>query len=275
MTAPEACGKLQEVLAQAGQHARTRAITTVSEKAALDYVTNVDREMDAWLTTALREVAEAMVLSEERPFAGAGSSARQWLIDPVDGTHNLAAGIGFCGIGAALFENGAVVLAGVADIFADDVYVAERGAGAWLNGTRLQLPPAHSGLAAVSTGAIDAWSNIRAPMRVCGPSCGCATSARRVLHLCYVARGRIALAASHEARLWDVAPGRLIAEEAGARYAEFGRAALSELGLNRRRQKAFAGIRPNLRYGGGPVRRDMEDRNVSEDGEQQWKRSSP
>ena len=224
--------QLRTVLTDAGKLARARSVTQVSEKAALDYVTNVDHELDRWLTEALPSVVpDAAVHSEERPMTGAG--AKSWLIDPLDGTHNLKAGISFCAISAALFVEDEVVLAGVCEIGSGDIYLAERGAGSWLNDERLHASATHSGLIAVSSGAMD--SLIRHPqayarLRAVGKLRNLGAQA---LHLCYVARGRFALAVSQEARLWDDAAGRLIAEEAGSRYVAFGGARLTPEDIKR------------------------------------------
>ena len=231
---------LRATLIGAREIARTHKVTTVSEKGALDYVTNIDREIDAHLTKALPTVAAGGVFSEERSMSGLASTGARWLIDPLDGTHNLKAGIPFTCISAALFEGDAVTLAGVCDIATGETYIAERGRGAFLNGNPLRVPAMHSALIGLSTGAQDdlvrhpaAYARLRAwgKLRNLGA---------RALHLCYVARGLFALAASNEARLWDDAAGRLIAEEAGARYVDFGGARMTPEGIGEKAKSICA-----------------------------------
>jgi myo-inositol-1(or 4)-monophosphatase len=240
MTTSNAREHLRATLIGAREIARAGKVTQVSEKGALDYVTNIDREIDAHLTKSLPSVAAGAVFSEERPMEGFDGKQQSWLIDPLDGTHNLKVGLPFFGISAALFGGGSVSLAGVCDVASGEVYIAERGAGAWLNGERLRVPHSHAGLIGLSTGALDslvrnpdgyaclrAWGKIR-------------NMGAQTLHLCYVARGRFALTASYEARLWDDAAGRLIAEEAGARYVTYGRAQMTAEGATQKAKSVCA-----------------------------------
>jgi myo-inositol-1(or 4)-monophosphatase len=214
--------RLQSILGEAGRRACTRSITSVVEKASLDYVTNIDHELDEWLTEKLCAFApETVVYSEERRIESFDTSARCWLIDPLDGTHNLKAGLPFNAISAAYFEGGEVVLAGVCDIVADDIYVAERGGGSWRNDRRLRVPAGHSGLMALSSGTLDSFMGWPSGYRRLRKFAKLRNFGAQALHMCYVARGALALVASQEARLWDDAAGRLIAEEAGGKYTSF------------------------------------------------------
>ena len=145
-----------------------------------------------------------------------------WVIDPLDGTHNVLAGVPFAGISAALFDGADVTVAGVCDLAVADIYTAERGRGCWLNGKRLSLPAERPTLIGLSSGAMDALSlrpDCYARLRKSGKLRNFGAQA---IHHCYVARGRLALAVSEEARLWDDAAGRLLVEEAGGQYATLG-----------------------------------------------------
>lgn len=224
MPEPDILRRLRDVLRRAGELAGRSGVRDTMKKGALDYVTNVDRELDVLLTAGLAaDVTDAPVLSEERPIDGALGVGRFWVIDPLDGTHNFLAGIPFTAISAALFDGDDVVLAGVCDLATAEVYLAERGAGCWLNGKRLTLPGVPPALVGLSSGAMDALMqrpDCYARLRQTGKLRNFGAQA---LHHCYVARGRLALAISEEARLWDDAAGRLVVEEAGGRYATLGR----------------------------------------------------
>ena len=224
MPEPDVLRRLRGVLQDAAELASRSGVRDTMEKAALDYVTNVDRELDALLTARLAvDVADAPVLSEERPIDGAQGVGRFWVIDPLDGTHNFLAGVPFAAISAALFDGDDVTVAGVCDLATAEVYLAERGAGCWLDGKRLTLPAVPPALIGVSSGAMDALMrrpDCYARLRQTGKLRNFGAQA---LHHCYVARGRLALAVSEEAKLWDDAAGRLVVEEAGGNYASLGR----------------------------------------------------
>jgi len=195
-------------------------ISDVSTKSSLDYVTNVDIRLDEFLTKALAAITPGVqVFSEERPMERCAGPF--WIIDPVDGTHNMMVGIPFYAICVALFDAEGARLSAVLDIVPGRLYVAERGEGATLDGTPLRLEGKPSTLIAVSSGALDAMNaraDIYQPLRKMGKIRNLGSQS---LQLCYVADGRIGLAISEEARFWDDAAARLIAEEAGARYRSF------------------------------------------------------
>ncbi len=214
---------LEAVLGDAAELARSLAVSDISEKADLDYVTNIDTRLDSYLTAALGELTPGVpVVTEERLETQEGLSGRFWIVDPIDGTHNLVAGLPFVAISVALMAaDGRAELGAVADLHAGEVYAAERGAGAVVDGRALLPADEPSSLFGVSSGANDDLvahgQNYRA-LRGIGKWRNLGSQA---LHLCYVARGRFGLALSAEARLWDDAAGRLICEEATARYMSF------------------------------------------------------
>lgn len=205
--------------------ARVRGLrpAQIVEKAPVDYVSDVDHHLDELLTEGLRAVRDVAVFSEERPFPKEAFPDAFWIIDPLDGTHNFLAGVPHSAICAALFEGGDVTLSAVGDLGRGDVYSAARGRGARLNGGPVR--PSDAGtLIGVSTGAMDALAgrpDCYAALRSLGKFRNLGSQA---LHLCYVARGALAMAASAEARIWDDAAARLVAEEAGAHYRSFAKA---------------------------------------------------
>jgi len=211
---------LAEIMQRAGKLVRELEQSDISEKAVLDYVTNVDHRLDAFLTRELAALTpDIPVYSEERPIERAGGDF--WIIDPIDGTHNMIAGLPFFAVCAALFKDGAAYMAAVHDIASGSLYMAERDYGATLDGTPLKLPQQPSTLIAVSSGALDAMNarpEIYNPLRKLGKLRNLGSQA---LHIAFVADGRFGFTLSQEARFWDDAAARLIAEEAGARYRSF------------------------------------------------------
>nr|WP_321454981.1 inositol monophosphatase [uncultured Cohaesibacter sp.] len=216
--------ELTEKLALVMQEAKTLIEqlepTSIEVKSKLDYVTNVDRKLDEFLTSRLPQLTPGIsVLSEERPFELGKEDF--WIIDPIDGTHNMMTGVPFFAVCAALFDKDGAKLSAVLDVVPGDIYVAERGKGATVNGQPLKLERQASTLLAVSSGALDAMNGrpeIYQPFRKLGKLRNLGSQA---LQLVYVANGKFGCALSQEACFWDDAAARLIAQEAGALYHSF------------------------------------------------------
>ena len=196
--------------------------TRADRKAHQDYVTDVDMAVDRQLQSALAPlVPGAPVLSEERAVGSPGRCDRYWIVDPIDGTANLIAGLPFVGISVALIDGAGPCLAGVASLSEGRVCLALRGAGAFaaMPGgplVPLRVPTVPPELVVLSTGLMDAlmaeggarWAGLRAVGKI-------RNLGAQSLHLCAVAEGRLAAVASIEARVWDEAAGGLIVREAG------------------------------------------------------------
>lgn len=178
-----------------------------SERLILDYVTG--------------EYPDFGVLSEESaPVAGAAPYT--WVVDPIDGTRNFAEGIPhFCIVVA--IADGENVVAGVTyDPVRDELFSAQRGAGAYLNGQRMRASDRQNiddAILGFDLGydfsqakhlmemVAGIWPQISG-YRLMGSS---------ALSIAYTAAGRIDLYAHHSLSSWDIASGILLAREAGAR----------------------------------------------------------
>lgn len=125
---------------------RWRSLTTadIDEKTPGDPVTIADREAEAELTAAFgRLTPGALVVGEENAFAHPGivkglvDAEHAWVIDPVDGTANFARGTTDFGVMVAEVRAGETVRSWIWQPKKDALYVAEKGAGATLNGELL------------------------------------------------------------------------------------------------------------------------------------------
>ncbi len=112
-----------------------------------DLVTVADREAEARLTLALLELMpSAQVLGEESAHADAGQLALVdadgplWIVDPLDGTHNFAGGLDGFGVMVGFALGGVVRAAWIYLPIRRELFVAESGCGAWLNGDRIRVP---------------------------------------------------------------------------------------------------------------------------------------
>jgi len=196
-------------------------------KSAYEVVTEVDRESEALIVSAIRHAfPDHAILAEE----GGGierTSPFLWLIDPLDGTNNYAHGFPFFSVSIALMEDGELRLGVVFDPLRDELFSAERGAGAWRNDQRLRVSETPALAASlVSTGfpydfATTTDNNTRQFTRIQARTQGVRRAGSAALDLAYVASGR--LDAHWELRLkpWDTAAGALLVLEAGGRLSDW------------------------------------------------------
>jgi myo-inositol-1(or 4)-monophosphatase len=194
----------------------------VDYKGAIDLVTEVDHQSEAFLLGEIRRLfPDHQIVSEETGLVP-GSDSHQWYVDPLDGTVNYAHGVPFFCVSIAYARGGTVSLGAVYEPLRDEMFGAERGQGAWLNGRRLQVSQAAElEKSLLVTGfPYDAWSSPRNNLEYFGRFARKTQGVRRLgsaaLDLCYVAAGRLDGYWELTLHPWDVAAGGLIAAEAGA-----------------------------------------------------------
>ena len=189
--------------------------------------TNIVTEMDARaealiVDRLLAAFPDDAILAEERG-AQAGRSGRRWIIDPLDGTTNYAHGLPIYGVSIALEVGGRVQLGVVYDPSQRELFVAERGAGAFCNDARLSVSAATTlDASLLATGfpydiRVKDDNNLREYAAFAVRTRGVRRLGSAVLYLAWVAAGRFD--GYWELRLgpWDVAAGGLMVEEAGGR----------------------------------------------------------
>lgn len=180
--------------------------------------TEADREAHQALVVALTALLDVPVLSEEDPESHAEIRPdKYWLIDPIDGTASLAGGFDGFVTQAALMENGTPVLAAVYAPVLDRMYTAEKGAGAFCNGERIQVAQDENRLILV-----DNYPEPRATaaeMMEKLPCTGYLESGSISLKILRVADGSADLFFKDVVvRDWDVGAPVLILEEAGGTF---------------------------------------------------------
>lgn len=188
----------------------------------LDLVTSVDFAIQDKLEDKLSQLLPgSSVVGEEeyRPFEGSGPL---WLVDPLDGTVNFAAGLPAYSVAVALIIENVPVLSAVYDVTRGDLYSAQKGIGARLNGELIVQPSHQAKLAIISSGLLKDFAE-RAPETLAQLLSGfkLRNFGSQALHLCYAAAGKVSLVASREAKGWDDMAGALIAREAGLQYSSY------------------------------------------------------
>lgn len=202
-----------------------RGADEVREKAPNDLVTATDVLVQSTLQQILAERhPDIAFVGEESGLDLPSSAPRQWLVDPICGTSNYAAGLPLFATNVALVEDGHISLSAALDGGTGDIYVAEAGGGAWQvtseGPRRLSVSPANRlvsidpdtrrepGVRAFPTEfALEALRRRRWEVRALSST----------LALVYLANGRLGAAVyATEGAALHVAAGVLLAREAGA-----------------------------------------------------------
>jgi myo-inositol-1(or 4)-monophosphatase len=195
----------------------------VNYKGVIDLVTEVDHASEAFLIGEVqRQFPTHRILSEEAGNLD-GHDEHLWLIDPLDGTVNYAHGVPFFAVSIAYAHKGAVTLGAVYDPMRNEMFTAERGCGAWLNGRALRVSTADELVRSllVTGFPYDTWTSDHNNLEYFGKFARLTQGVRRLgsaaLDLCYVGAGRLDGYWELSLKPWDLAAGGLVAEEAGAR----------------------------------------------------------
>lgn len=197
-------------------------IGEVSQKGRGNIATDVDRYVEGKVLSVLQEeYPEASMLGEETGSIGRDDlEGLVWVVDPLDGTRNYASEVPFYSVVIGLVVDGEPVVGVNYDPVRKDLYEAELGKGAFLNGKRINVSKktkvkesvlgmdlsysnegARKGLELIC----GVWPNMQT-LRIMGSS---------ALGMSYVASGRIDLYFNHQLSPWDQVAGLLLVEEAG------------------------------------------------------------
>jgi len=197
----------------------------ITYKRRSDLVTAADRRSEALIVERLqRHFPEHGIVAEE----GGGHSAPSeycWYVDPLDGTTNFAHGFPMFCVTLGLACRGEVIAGVVYDPTRDDLYTAERGGGAYLNGRRLQVSRTEKlSECLVATGFPPFATNhdlyIKFYFRFTELSHGIRRCGSAALDLCSVAAGRFDGFWELKLNPWDKAAGSLLVTEAGGRMSD-------------------------------------------------------
>jgi myo-inositol-1(or 4)-monophosphatase len=217
-----------DVARQAGALLRERwgQVLRVEHKGEINLVTEADREAERLIVERLRAAfPHHRVLAEEGTNHD-GEAEYRWIVDPLDGTTNYARGYPMFCVSVALERAGRVALGVVYQPILDELFVARRGGGAWLNGDRLRVSTTN-GLekAFLATGFPYDRALFDEPLRQWSAFSYRALAVRRdgaaALNLCYVAAGRFDGFWERPLQPWDMAAGSLMVEEAGGQVSDF------------------------------------------------------
>jgi myo-inositol-1(or 4)-monophosphatase len=194
----------------------------VSLKGPGDFVSAADRKAEAILQQELGKARPGFsFLMEERGVVEGSDPEHRWIIDPLDGTTNFLHGIPQFAISVALERAGTLVAGVVYNPANDEMFVAERGKGAFLNDRRIRV----SGRRDLSECVIGCGvphfgrgdhERFRAELTVVqAKAAGIRRMGAAALDLCWVAAGRLDGFWERDLASWDMAAGILMIREAG------------------------------------------------------------
>ena len=195
----------------------------VSLKGPGDFVTAADRRAEEVLFEELSKARPGYgFLMEERGTVDGADKSNRWIIDPLDGTTNFLHGLPIFAISIALERDGALIAGLIYNPATDDMYVAERGQGAYHNNRRLRVSPrsqiseALIGCGIPHLGKAKSHPQFKAEL---GAVMARALNVRRLgaasLDLALVSAGKLDAYWERGLQPWDVAAGIVMVREAG------------------------------------------------------------
>lgn len=202
-----------------------------------DLVTEVDKGSEKMIRNLIKtHFPHHSILGEEGVAPGAEASAQAlrdmqddeylWIVDPIDGTTNFVHGFPFFSVSIALAHRGEVIVGVVYDPNRDELFVAEKGKGAYVKGKKMGVSketklsdsliatgfPADTGFALPT--------NMRGIEAVVPKVRNIRTAGSAALHLAYVAAGRLSGFWEIGLNSWDIAAGALLVREAGGQVTD-------------------------------------------------------
>jgi myo-inositol-1(or 4)-monophosphatase len=226
--------------AKAGQWIKSKMgeISRVDTKfSPQDLVTEVDKGSEKLIRNLIMtHFPDHSILGEEGVEPGPEASAKAlqamseeeylWIVDPIDGTTNFVHGFPFFSVSIALAHKGEIIVGVVYDPSRDELFVAEKGKGAYMHGKKTVvsldgqlssslvatgLPADRNGALPINLKGIQALSPQVRNLRIAGSA---------ALHLAYVASGRLSGFWEIGLNAWDIAAGALLIQESGGKVTD-------------------------------------------------------
>ena len=218
--------ELMRIAEKAGDLFSSESLSRIDQKEGhANFVTNIDREVEEYLQQALLTLVPGSQIIGEEKENGALTDAPTWIVDPVDGTTNLIHDYRCSAVSIALCENRKPVTGLIWQPYMKEMFYAEAGTGATLNGKPIHVSahpfdkalvafgtsPYHAELAEKTMGLALAFLHACADIRRSGSA---------ALDLAYLACGRIDAYFELTLKPWDYAAGSLLVQEAGGMFCQ-------------------------------------------------------
>ncbi|WGI23111.1 inositol monophosphatase family protein [Amylibacter sp. IMCC11727] len=194
----------------------------VSTKGPGDFVSKADLKAEEILKEELMEARPnyGWLAEESKEIAG-DDPTRRWIVDPLDGTTNFLHGLPHWAISIALEHKGEIVAAVVFNPAGEELFAAEKGAGAWMNDRRLRVSGRRDMIQMIFAtglpfaGRSDLPETLADLARILPGCAGVRRWGAASLDLAYTAAGRYDGFWERNLKPWDMAAGLLLVKEAG------------------------------------------------------------
>ena len=204
------------------RYAQLSELEVQTKAGPTDLVSIADQEAENTVRTLLAVARPSYsFLGEEGGSGGGSDQSQRWIVDPLDGTTNFLFGCPLWGVNVALARDDNVV-AGVTYLpVLGELYVAEAGKGAWLNGKRIHVSARNTLIRSVLSCGIPFADKPDHPVfaremaLLSAEVAGIRRTGACAVDMAFVAAGRWDAYWERMTNAWDMAPGVLLVEEAG------------------------------------------------------------
>ena len=194
----------------------------VSAKGPGDFVSRADLKAEEILQEELMEARPNYgFYGEESAEIKGADPTRRWIVDPLDGTTNFLHGLPHWAISIALEHKGEIVAAVVLNPVGEEMFIAEKGGGAWLNDKRIRVSGRTRMIEMIFAtglpfgGRADLPETLQDLARILPACAGVRRWGAASLDLAYTAAGRYDGYWERHLNAWDIAAGLLLVKEAG------------------------------------------------------------
>lgn len=198
-------------------HWQQRETLVIDQKRPGDFVSAADRGAEMLLREALIRDGDGWLGEETEAI----DAPRRWIVDPLDGTTNFLHGLPHWAISIALEHKGQIVAGVIFDPAKDEMFLAEKGEGAWMNDKRLRVSGRTRMIESIFAtglpfgGRSDLPATLQDLARLLPACAGVRRWGSAALDLAYVAAGRYDGFWERRLNAWDLAAGDVLVREAG------------------------------------------------------------
>ena len=199
----------------------------VKTKGRADYVTQVDMGVQKFLSEKLYELAPDVDFLGEEDGLHKMKGDTFWILDPVDGTTNLIHDYKHSAVSLGLYSRGEIVMGVIYEPFRDEVFYAEKGGGAFLNGAPIHVAEAETLSECLITCGIAPYYKelgdlgFQRMSRIYQKCQDIRRTGSAAIDFAYTACGRVGGYFEDKLQPWDFAAGSLIVTEAGGTVTDF------------------------------------------------------
>jgi len=194
-------------------------------KGEFDLVTEADRASEKLVVERLRTHFPSHSIMAEEGGGHQSSSEYRWFVDPLDGTTNFAHSFPVFNVTLGLERAGELIAGVVYDPCRQEMFTAERGAGAYLNNRRIKVSSIKQIAESLASTGFPSRKrhhniNIHFYYQLAMASHGVRRTGSAAIDLAYVASGRLDFFWEFGLKPWDMAAGALLVQEAGGRVSD-------------------------------------------------------